>query len=56
MRPEIQKEIIKALAYGKTAAEIKEAMPGVTDEMIRAIPKDVIDKRRASLAEKGYIR
>ena len=56
MRPEIQKEIIKALAYGKTAAEIKAAMPGVTDEMIQAIPQDVIDKRRASLAEKGYIR
>ena len=56
MRPEIQKEIIKALAYDKTAAEIKTAMPGVTDEMIRASPKDVIDSRRTSLAEKGYIR
>lgn len=56
MRPEIHKEIIKALAYGKTAAEIKEAMPGVTDAEISAIPQDVIDKRRASLAEKGYIR
>ena len=56
MRPEIQKEIIKALAYGKSATEIKAAMPGVTDEMIRTIPKDVIDSRRASLKNNGYIR
>ena len=56
MKPEIQKEIIKALAYGKTAAEIKTAMPGVTDAEISAIPQDVIDKRRASLVNAGYIR
>ena len=56
MKPEIQKEIIKALAYGKTATEIKTAMPGVTDAEISAISQDVIDKRRASLKNNGYIR
>lgn len=53
---EIRFEIIKALAYGKTNDENKAAMPGVTDEDINAIPQDVIEKRRESLKDKGYIR
>lgn len=54
IRDAIRCEIIKALACGKTNAEIKAAM-NVTDEKIKDITPEEIEQERQYLREMGYI-
>lgn len=49
-----RKEILKALAYGKTHAEIKAAM-NVSDEAINSITAEEVAAKRDELKGMGFI-
>ena len=55
MNNDIRREVIKALAYGKTREEIKRCM-GVSDMIINSISEGEIEAKRRELKGKGYIR
>lgn len=55
MNTDERREVIKALAYGKSHAEIRECM-GVTDDDINSVTVAEVDAKHAELKAKGYIR
>lgn len=55
MNTDERREVIKALAYGKSHAEIRECM-GVTDDDIDSVTVAEVDAKREELKGKGYIR
>lgn len=55
MNNDIRREVIKALAYGKTREEIKRCME-VSDILIDSISEGEIEAKRRELKGKGYIR
>ena len=55
MNTDERREVIKALAYGKSHAEIRECM-GVTDDDINSVAVTEVDAKREELKGKGYIR
>lgn len=52
---ETKRQIIKALAYNKTAEEIQTAMPDVTDEDINSIPQSEVEAEKQYYREMGYL-
>lgn len=55
MNDQTRKEILKALAYGKTHDEIKAAM-NVSDEAINSITAAEIAAKRDELKGMGFIK
>lgn len=55
MTPDVYREVVKALAYGKSTAEICSIM-GVSEKDVNSIPRVAIDCKREELKGKGYIR
>ena len=55
MTNEIKRQLIKALAYGKSKDEIKACM-GVSDEDINSITADEIEAEKAYYKEMGYLQ
>lgn len=53
--PAIRKEVIKALAYGKSFAEIRRCM-NVSDDLIHSCTLKEIEAKRQELKDKGYIK
>ena len=55
MTEQVKRQIIKALAYGKTNDEIKECM-NVSDEDIDSITAEEIKAEKAYYREMGYLQ
>ncbi len=55
MTEQIKRQLIKALAYGKSREEIKECM-SISDEDINNIAQDEVDKEKAYYREMGYLQ
>lgn len=55
MNADERREVVKALAYGKTNAEIRLCME-VSDEEIQSITEREIVAKSAELRAKGYIK
>ena len=55
MTSDIYREVVKALAYGKTVDEIC-LVTGVTPGEVKSIGDEEIAAKRAELRGKGYIR
>ena len=55
MTDAIRKQIIKALAYGKTNDEIKECME-ITDDDINSVTAEEIEAEKAYYREMGYLQ
>ena len=54
MNTDERREVIKAIAYGKSPAEIRECM-GVTDDDIDSVTAAEVDAKHAELRAKGYV-
>lgn len=54
MNNDISREVVKALAYGKSHAEIRECM-NVTDDDINSVTVAEVDVKHAELKAKGYV-
>ena len=54
MTSDVHREVVKALAYGKTNAEIRTCMD-VSDKDIKSINEKEIAAKRKELKAKGYI-
>lgn len=55
MTNDVYHEVVKALAYGKTPAEISEIME-VPQSAVEEIPAVEVEAKRAELKVMGYIR
>lgn len=55
MTEHVKRQLVKALAYGKTNEEIKECM-GISDEDIKAIATEEVEREKAYYKEMGYIK
>lgn len=55
MTEQIKRQLIKALAYGKSAEEIKECM-GVSDEDINSVTTQEVNAEKAYYKEMGYLQ
>lgn len=55
MTEQVKRQIIKALAYGKTKEEIKDCM-GVSDEDIDSITAKEVEAEKAYYREMGYLQ
>ena len=55
MTEQIKRQLIKALAYGKSKDEIKVCME-VSDEDIDSVTADEIEKEKAYYKEMGYLK
>ena len=55
MTNEIKRQLIKALAYGKTNDEIKECME-ITENDINSVTAEEIEAEKAYYREMGYIK
>lgn len=54
MTDQTRREVIKALAYGKSEREIINVM-GVTSDDVKSVAQSEIDNERAYLKEMGYV-
>lgn len=54
MTNDVYREVVKALAYGKTPAEVSEVM-GVSKSAVESIAEEEITAKRSELKAKGYI-
>ena len=55
MTEQIKRQLIKALAYGKSKDEIKECM-GISDEDINSITAKEVEEEKAYYREMGYLQ
>lgn len=55
MTNEIKRQIIKALAYGKSKKEIKDCM-GVADSDIDSVTAEEVEAEKAYYKEMGYLQ
>ena len=55
MTSDIYREVVKALAYGKSTAEVCSIM-GVSEKDVNSIPRAEIERKREELKGRGYIR
>ena len=55
MTNDVYREVVKALAYGKSIVEIRDVM-GVSAAEIKSIGKEEIAAKRAELQRKGYVK
>lgn len=55
MAEQVKRQLIKALAYGKSKDEIKDCI-GVTDEDINSITATEIETEKAYYKEMGYLQ
>ncbi len=54
MTEQTKRQLIKALAYGKTNDEIKECME-ITDDDINSVTAEEIEAEKAYYREMGYL-
>ena len=55
MTGQVKRQLIKALAYGKTKEEIKDCM-GVSDEDIKSITSQEVSAEKDYYKEMGYLQ
>lgn len=55
MTEQIKRQLIKALAYGKSREEIKECM-SISDEDINGVTAEEIESEKAYYREMGYLQ
>nr|DAY59780.1 MAG TPA: RNA polymerase alpha subunit [Caudoviricetes sp.] len=55
MTEQVKRQLIKALAYGKTNDEIKECME-ITENDINSVTAEEIEAEKAYYREMGYIK
>ena len=55
MTDDIRREVVKALAYGKSIVGIRDVM-GVSALEIKSITKEEIAAKREELQRKGYVK
>ena len=55
MTEQTKRQLIKALAYGKTNEEIKECME-ITDDDINSVTAEEIEAEKAYYREMGYLQ
>ena len=55
MTNDVYREVVKALAYGKSIVEIRDVM-GVSAAEIKSIGKEEIAAKREELQRKGYVK
>jgi hypothetical protein len=55
MTEQTKRQLIKALAYGKTNDEIKECME-ITDDDINSVTAEEIEAEKAYYREMGYLQ
>lgn len=55
MTDDIRREVVKALAYGKSIVEIRD-VTGASAAEIKSIGKEEIAAKREELRRKGYVK